>query len=386
MKNKYIAKRYWDFKIPPLSKTDEMARRYDDIINLSVGDPDFPCDKGIIDEMYRGALAGHTRYTEFLGDEELRREICNVYSSDYGCNYDIDNVMVTAGGTHAMYLIMESILDDGDEVIVISPFYTYYEPQINLPRGKMVVYNTLGEDDFEINLENFKKAITPRTKAVIVNSPNNPTGKVYSRESIKGLIELADEYDFLIIADDIYGALNFTDRKDPICSYDPYNPRIITIYSFSKDFSMTGFRLGYILGDKSIIKCIRNVNEAVIFTINAMTQRSGIYALRHRKEIQEKLYEEYKKRVFYAYERIKNIKNMKCHLPEGTFYLFVDISETNHTSEEIWEMMLDEAHVLVLPGNGFGEAGEGYIRIACTTGVDMLEEAFDRIEMMDAFK
>lgn len=386
MKHNYIAKRYWDFKLPALSKTNEMVKRYDDVINLSIGDPDLPCNKEIIDEMYKDTLAGHTKYTEFLGDSELREEICKMYMEDYGCDYNLDNIMITSGGTHAMYLIMESILDEDDEVIVISPFYIYYGPQIKLPRGKMVVYHTSKEDNFEINLRDLEKIITPRTKAIVVNSPNNPTGRVYYEESIKGLIELADKHDFLIIADDIYGALNYTDRKNPICSYDCHNPRIVTIYSFSKDYSMTGFRLGYIIAEKKLIECIRNINEAVNFTINSMAQRAGIHALKRRKEIQGKLYEEYRKRVFYVYERIKGLKNMKCNLPEGTFYLFVDISATNLTSEEIWERMLDEAHVLVLPGSGFGEVGEGFIRIACTSGVEVLEQAFDRIGEMSIFK
>lgn len=386
MKHDYVAKRYWDIKLPPLSKTNEMSQRYDDVINLSVGDPDLSCDPEIIESMYRDALNGHTKYTEFLGDRELRQEISRVYQEDHGCTFDVDNIMITSGGTHAMYLVMETILDEGDEVIVIAPFYTYYEPQILLPKGKMVVYNTKREDNFELNVDELEKLITPRTKAIIVNSPNNPTGRVYKEESIKELIRLADQYDFLIIADDIYGALNYTDRRTPLHCFDSNNPRIITVYSFSKDFLMTGFRLGYIIAEEEIIKTIRNVNEGINFTVNAMAQRAGIYALRKRKEIWANLVDEYKARAFYAYERIQNIKNMDTYLPEGTFYLFVDISKTGKTEEEIWEIMLDEAHVLILPGTGFGEeAGKGFIRIALTSNVDVLKEAFDRIEKMDLF-
>lgn len=386
MKHKYIAKRYWNIKIPSLSKTNEMVKKYEDVIDLSIGDPDCPTDKYVIDKMCEDALLGHTKYTEFLGDEELRNEVCKVYKEDYGCDYTNENIIITSGGTHALYLLLESILDEGDEVILLSPYYVYYEPQIKLAKGKIVVCNTSKEEDFEINLKEIKKHITSRTKAIIVNSPNNPTGKVYLEENIKGLIELADEHDFLIIADDIYGALNYTERKKPIGAYDSDNPRIVTIYSFSKDYSMTGFRLGYIVAEKSLIECIRNVNEAVNFTVNSMAQRAGIYALRRRGEIQKKLYDEYKKRVFYIYERIKKIKNMECNIPEGTFYLFVDIRKTGLTSEDIWNKILDEAHVLVLPGNGFGDIGEGYIRIACTSNVNILEKAFDRIEKMEIFK
>ena len=149
---------------------------------------------------------------------------------------------------------------------------------------------------------------------------------------------------------------------------------------------MTGLRLGHIIADKELIATMRRVNEAVAFTVNSMVQRSGIYAIEHRKEIQAGLYKEYYERGKYIYERAGSIKNMRCNKPEGTFYVFVNIKDTGLTSEEIWERILDEAHVLVLPGSGFGEAGEGFIRIAATVGIETLKEAFDRIEKMSVFK
>ncbi len=386
MMNKYIAQRHQNFKIPPLSKTNEMVLRYDDVIDLSIGDPDIPCNEKILSEMYKDALSGHTKYTEFLGDRELRKEIRKMYKDDYGCDLNEDNILITCGGTHAMYLLMESILEEDDEVIVISPFYIYYESQIRLPRGKVVIYDTQDKENFNINIETLEKSITSKTKAIIINSPNNPTGRVYPEESIKEVIALANKYDFLIIADDIYNALNYTNHNRPICSYDCHNPRIVTVYSFSKDYSMTGFRLGYLIANKALIECARNINESVNFTVNAMAQRAGIHAIRLREKIQSQLRQEYKKRVFYAYERIEGLKNIKCNIPEGTFYLFANIKETGLSSEEIWQKILDEAHVLILPGSGFGESGEGYIRIACTSNVEILKEAFDRIEKMEIFK
>lgn len=386
IKHPYIAKRHWEFEEASLSKTNEMVKRYDDVINLSIGDPDYPADKGIIEAMYQAGLQGHTRYTEFLGDEDLRRATMKQYRDDYGFTFNEDEIIITAGGTHAMYLTMEAILDEGDEVIAIAPYYIYYQPQIEMPKGKLVVYNTRSEDNFDVDLAELEKHITSRTKAIVVNSPCNPSGKVYSQENIRGILELAEKYDFLVIADDIYGALNYTDNKKAICSYEESPKRIITIYSYSKDYSMTGLRLGHIIADKELIATMRRVNEAVAFTVNSMVQRSGIYAIEHRKEIQKGLYEEYYRRCNYIYERASKIKNMSCNKPEGTFYVFVNIKETGLTSEEIWEKMLDEAHVLVLPGSGFGAAGEGYIRIAATVGIDTLEEAFNRIEQMSVFK
>lgn len=386
MKHKYMARRYWNVKIPTLNKIDKLSKRYDDIINLSVGDIDYPCDRGIIEAMHQAGLEGHTKYTDFLGDEDLRKEICNKYNRQYNSEFAPNNVIISSGGTHAMYLVLESILDEGDEVIVISPYYMYYKQQIELAKGKLIVYNTLSENEFEINLKELEGLITPRTKAIIVNSPNNPTGKVYCKETINGIINLINKHDFLLIADDIYESFNYTDKVNPICSHDWDNPKIITVYSFSKDYSMTGFRLGYVIGEKSLIECMTNVNGVVSFTINAMTQRAGIYALQNRDRIQKGLYEEYRKRVFYTYERVNRINNMKCSLPEGTFYLFVDVSETGYSSEKVSEMILEEAHVLVLPGDDFGQSGKGHIRIACSASIAQLGQAFDRIGKMDIFK
>lgn len=363
-----------------------MAKKYADVIDLSIGDSDLSIDKEVIDGMYKDALDGYTKYAEHLGDRELREEIRKMYKADHGCDFPIENIMVTAGGTHGMYLLMESILDEGDEVIVVAPYYVYYGAQIELARGKVVVYNTNKKDNFEIKLKELEGIITSRTKAIIVNSPNNPTGRVYHENTIKGLMDLSYKYNFLIIADDIYTGLNFTARKKPICSYAPRSPRIVTVSSFSKDYSMTGFRLGHIVGEKRLIDCIKNVNESVNFTVNTMTQRAGIHALKNRKNIKTRLFDEYKARVTYVCERIKTMKNISCNPPEGTFYIFADISATGLSSEKVCEKILDEARVLVIPGTSFGDAGEGFIRIACTSEIDLLKEAFERIGKMDIFR
>ena len=386
MKHPYLAKRHWEYEEQSLSLTNEMVKRYDDVIDLSIGDPDYPADKRIIEAMYEGGLQGYTRYTEFLGDEDLRQATIDMYKEDYGYTFDKDEILITAGGTHAMYLLMEAILDEGDEVIAIAPYYIYYQPQIELVKGKIVVYNTKPEDNFDVDVKELEKCITSRTKAIIVNSPCNPSGKVYSEENIKAILALAEKYDFLVIADDIYGALNYTDNKKPICAYEGKPGRVVTLYSYSKDYSMTGLRLGHVIAEKEMIAAMRRVNEAVAFTINSMAQRGGIAAIKNRKEIQAGLYEEYYKREMYIYERIQKMKNISCNKPEGTFYIFANIKDTGLSSMEIWDKILDDAHVLVLPGSGFGQAGEGFIRIAATVGIDTLEEAFNRMEKMDIFR
>ncbi|MBR2559833.1 MAG: aminotransferase class I/II-fold pyridoxal phosphate-dependent enzyme [Firmicutes bacterium] len=386
MKNPYIAKKHWEYELPPLSRTDEMAKRYDDIINLSVGDPDYPADKTCLDLMYRDALAGHTRYTEYYGDPELREETIKMYKEDYGVDVAMNELLITAGGTHALYVVMQTILDPGDEVIAIAPYYTYYKDQVEMAEGKLVVYNAPADKRFDVEVEELEKLVNSRTKAIIVNSPCNPSGKVYSRENLQAIMDLAEKYDFQVIADDIYGALNYTDNKMPLCTYEERPNRVITVYSYSKDLSATGVRLGHIIARSDIIDAALNVCGGVTFTICSFSQRFGLYALRRRKEIQEGLRAEYQKRMLYAYERISKLNHVKCFYPEGTFYIFADIRETGISSMDMWDKILDEAKVLVLPGDGFGKAGEGYIRICCTVSVEVLKEAFDRLEKMDIFK
>lgn len=384
MKNNYIAKKNWVFEVQDLSKASEMAEKYDDIINLSIGDPDYPCDQGILKSMYEAGLKGYTHYTAFRGDPELRTVIANSYDK-FGKKYDKDNVIITCGGTIAMYLLMQALLDPGDEVIVLAPYYIYYRPQIEMAGGKIVEYAADKDRNFTLDPEEIRKLINPRTKAIILNNPNNPTGKVYKPEEIQGLVNLIVDEDIILVADDIYCALNFTENIKPVCSYRD-DPRIVTIYSFSKDFSATGLRLGYIMGDKDIIQVIQNLNESIAFTVNSMVQRSGIYAFENAQNIQKPMIEEYKKRLDYGFDRLSKMKNIEIGKPEGTFYLFPDIRQTGLNSKEVWNKILDEAHVLVLPGSGFGNAGEGFLRIACTVGIEEMKEAFDRIEKMDIFK
>lgn len=381
---KYLAKRNWEFEIQPLSAAGPMAVKYDDIINLSIGDPDLKPDEGILQAMYEGGLEGHTHYTDFAGDPELREEVCKQYK-EYGVDINIENVMITAGGTTNMYLAMNAILDPGDEVIAVAPYYTYYKPQVEMNGGKLIEYATDKDQNFTIHKEDFEKLIGPRTRAVIFNNPSNPTGRVYTDEEINTILDIIEENDLILIVDDVYRALDFTGRAKPIHAYRNI-PNIITLYSFSKDFSFTGIRLGYVLAHEEIIEAIQNINESINFTVNSMAQRGAIYALKNQERISKPLREEFEKRLNYAYERVKNIPNMQCSRPEGTFYLFIDIRQTGLSSEEIWHKILDDAKVLVLPGHGFGEAGEGFIRICCTVGVERLEEAFDRLEEMEIFQ
>ncbi|MBP1926967.1 aspartate/methionine/tyrosine aminotransferase [Sedimentibacter acidaminivorans] len=386
MKHKFISKRYWKDQSTPMGQVDELAKKFNDVIDLSLGDPDLTTHELIINNSMRDAKLGHTKYTDFRGDPELRNEILKFYKEEYNLSFKDEEVFIAASGCLGMYLALEAILDDGDEVIIQAPYFTPYTQQVELARGIPIPLNTYENEDFQINIERLESLITERTKALIINSPSNPTGNTLSMETLKGISNIAIKYDLLVISDDIYTSFSFKEPFVPIVSIDGMKERTIIINSFSKNFTMTGWRIGNIIAPDFIIKTIQQINENVVFTAPSISQRGAIYALRNRKTVQPDMISEYKNRVYYAAERINKIPNMSVLDPKGTFYLFVNIKKTGLNSVDASDVILKEAHVLTIPGIAFGECGEGYVRIACTVGVEKLNEAFDRIEKMNIFK
>ena len=282
-----------------------------------------------------------------------------------------------------MYLALEAVLDDGDEVIIQAPYFTPYPQQVELARGIPVELPTYEEEDFQINIERLESLITERTKVLIINSPNNPAGSCLSLETMKKIAEVAEKHDLLVIADEIYTDYSYENEFIPFISIDGMAERTITINSFSKNYVMTGWRVGNIIAPECIVNVIRLVNDNVVFTAPSISQRAAIHALRHREEVQKEFIDEFRERTRYAAERINKIPKLHtAYPPKGTFYVFVNIKETGMTSEEAADYILEEAHVLMLPGSAFGTCGEGYLRIACTVGIDKLGEAFDRIEKL----
>ena len=384
MKHKYIAKRYWKDQSTAMGQSDVMAKSFDDVINLSLGDPDLITHPLIIEKSYEDAKAGHTKYTDFRGDPELRAEICNFYKEEYDMDVKDEEVFVCASACLGMYLALEAIVDDGDEVILQAPYFTPYPQQVELARGIPVELPTCEEEDFQIDTDRLEALITERTKAIVINSPSNPTGNCLTRETMEKIARIAEKYDLIVISDDIYTSFSYERPFIPFGSLPGMRERTIILNSFSKNFTMTGWRVGNIIAPDYIIKTIQQINENVVFTAPSISQRAAIHALRHRKEVQPEMIEEYRKRMYYAAERINQIPKMHViYPPKGSFYLFINIKDTGLTSQEAADVILREAHVLTLPGNAFGECGEGFLRIACTVGVERLKEAFDRIERIE---
>ncbi len=387
LKHKFIAKRYWKDQSTAMGQSDVMAKSFDDVINLSLGDPDLITDDIIIEGAFKDAKAGHTKYTDFRGDPELREEICKFYKDEYGMDVKDEEVFVCASGCLAMYLVLEAILDDGDEVIMQAPYFTPYPQQVELARGIPVELPTYEEEDFQIDTGRLESLINERTKAIIINSPSNPTGNCLTVETMEKIAAIAKKYDLIVISDDIYTSFSYQNPFVPIASLAGMKERTIVINSFSKNFTMTGWRVGNIIAPDYIIQIVQQINENVVFTAPSISQRAAIYALRNRDVIQPPMIEEYRKRMFYAAERINEIPKLSViYPPKGSFYLFMNVKDSGLTSVEACDLILKEAHVLMLPGNAFGNCGEGYVRIACTVNVDTLKEAFDRIEKIKEFQ
>lgn len=374
-----IAKRFNTNTVNPFAKATDLAAGYDDLINLSIGDTDFTTDERIIHAAMSDALAGHTHYTNSQGDPELIAEIQTYYQEKYQMPVAKEEIFITASSCFGMELALTAILDAGDEVLLFAPYFSPYKDQVRLACGVAVEVPTYEEDGFAIRREALEAAITPKTKALILNNPCNPTGAAYDMDCYRMLAEVAKEHDLFILADEIYTDYMYQFPFVPIRSVPGLADRVITLNSFSKNFIMTGWRVGYIIAQPKLIRAVKAINESMVYAAPAPSQRAAIAALRLRGEIGETYTSAYRRRVFLAAKRINAIDKLSVREPGGTFYLFMNIRQTGLTSAEFCDKLLREAHIVVIPGSAFGEAGEGYVRIACTVSEDALNEAFDRM-------
>ena len=386
MSKAMISKKYGNRESGALAASADLAKAYHDVVDFTLGDPDLTTPAAIIRAAAEDALSGHTHYTDSRGDGELIAAIVDFQKETYGVELSPENVFVTTSACHGMWLVLETMLDEGDEVMIIEPYFAPYADQVKMAGGVPVFTPTDPDEGFRPNMDVIRKKVTDKTKALIVNTPNNPSGLCLKKEELMALGQLAEEKDFYLIADDIYTAFSYESPFVPMASIDACKDRTITLRSFSKNFAMTGWRIGYILGEKDFIAAAKSVNENNVYTAPAISQRAALYALTHRDEVQPAIVEEFKKRTFHAYERLKRLKNIRITEPTGTFYLFVDIRPTGLTEDEVWQKLLDEAHVLTVKGSAFGESGRGFLRLAVTVGVDDIDKAFDRIEKMTIFQ
>lgn len=350
-----------------------------DLIDLSIGDPDMTTSGVIIDAAMRDAHLGHTHYTDRAGYPELRAEIAKFYSEEYGYTVLPENIYLVTGACHGTYLLMQAMLDPGDEVIVSEPYFAPYLDDIKFAGGVPVALPVLPDGTFDFNIEAFEKAITKKTKAVIINTPNNPTGICYDAETLRQITKIAQKHDIAVLTDEVYSTIT-AEKFTPVAATQGCGGTIITINSFSKCSAMTGWRVGYLIAPKDLIACMIRINDCICYTVPSVSQRAALAALRSRKLVMPQIRREFVSRTGYVYSRIEKIPLFSAPKPQGGIYVFMNFAKTGLDSEEFCEKLFKETHVKMIPGNRFGKSCDSSARIACTVSPDKLREAFDRIE------
>ena len=378
MMRNHIAERFQHYS-GGLSLDTEALKRYPDVIDLSIGDTDFTTDRRIIDAAFADACAGYTHYGDPKGDPELISAIRRAWKEDFGQDISEQEVLVTTSSCIGMSQALMGILNPGDEVIVFGPYFADYASQAALAGGRAVEVPTYEADAYRPQEDALRRAITPKTRAMIVNTPCNPTGAAYDMDTLQMLARVAQEYDLLILADEIYTRYLYDGEFIPMRTLPGMADRTVTLNSFSKNFLMTGWRVGYIIAHPELIQVFKAVNDALTYAAPSISQRAAIKALSIRDEIAEAYITKYRDRVFYASDCIEKIPYLTLLRPRGTFYLFPGIQKTGMDDRTFASFLLEKAHLLVSPGCAFGKAGEGHFRIACTVSRDKLEEAMKRL-------
>ncbi|MDO5701375.1 MAG: aminotransferase class I/II-fold pyridoxal phosphate-dependent enzyme [Bowdeniella nasicola] len=369
-----------------MSEAGDLGLSRTDVINFSLGDPDLTTDERIIDAMCTDARAGHTHYTETLGQVEFREEIVAFTKEHYGLDYALDECMVTTSANHGMWLICQALANPGDEILLMEPYFTPYLDQVSMSGAVPVPVPTQPQNGFLPTEAELRAAISERTRAIIVNSPANPTGAVWDRETLEMTLRIAEECDLLILADDIYTIYDYERPFVSIATLPGAVERTVILNSFSKNYCMAGFRIGYLLGPRALIAACRDLNESVVFTPPSISQRAGLAALRLHDEVCPPIREVFRRRLAVVAEEVNRTPKMSTPPPRGAIYLWVDIRETGLSSIEVARRLFAEAGVAVVAGPGFGESGEGYIRLACTISEERSREAFARIRQMPLFR
>ena len=362
-----------------IRKFFDLAADMPHCISLGVGEPDFKTPWAIRDAGIRSLEQGRTKYTANAGLKELRAEICRYLGRRMELPYQVENILVTVGGSEAIDLTIRALVQPGDEVIIPEPCFVCYEPITQLTGGVPVHIATRVEDGFRLTAEALHAAITPRTKLLILPYPNNPTGAVMSQQDLEEIADVLRGTDILVLSDEIYAELTYgLDRHISIAALPDMWERTIVVNGFSKAYSMTGWRLGYAAAPAPIIRVMTKIHQSCIMSAPTTSQYAAIVALRGCDDEIEMMRDEYNRRRRYVVKAL-NEMGLTCFEPRGAFYVFPSIACSGLTSAEFCEMLLKEQEVAIIPGDAFGASGEGYARISYAYSVDHLETAMRRI-------
>jgi aminotransferase len=351
-----------------------------EIISLGVGEPDFATPEQVRAACIRALERGETMYTPNAGLPELREEIAAYLQNGFGLQYEAaDEVIVTVGSSEALDLALRAFTSPGDEVIIPSPSYIAYSPIAHLNGGTLVEVETTAEQGFKLTAEALEKAITPRSKLLMLNFPSNPTGAVMSYEDWLPIAELVKKHNLLVLSDEIYAELTYDSRHDSIAALPGMKERTVVISGFSKAFAMTGWRVGYACGNRELLAAMLKIHQYTAMCAPVLGQIAALESLRSGLRDKDRMKECFRQRRTLFVEGLRTI-GLHCHEPQGAFYAFPSIAHTGLKSEEFALRLLREAGVAAVPGHVFGTGGEGHIRCSYAASTAKLTEALERME------
>nr|WP_137597044.1 aminotransferase class I/II-fold pyridoxal phosphate-dependent enzyme [Paucilactobacillus kaifaensis] len=382
MDSSYLTNRYQHPAPNILADIGTLAATTKNAIDLSIGDPDFTTPQAVIEASFQKTKQGMTHYTEANGLPELRQAIGDYYQSKFDLSFELPQIRVTVGASHALFLALAVLLNPGDEVIVPQPSFSPYPEEVKAAGGTPIILANQAENGFAIDPAAVEALITPKTKAVIINSPNNPTGNVMSNAAAQQLAEIAKQHHIFVLADEVYSDYLMPGQKFvPFTTFAPENT--VTLGSMSKSYAMTGWRVGYLIGPEYLVTAAKLVNEGITYSAPTPSQNAALYAIKHADEFIPGFAAEFMQRLTYINEQIEAIDWLGTSPIEGGIYAFVDIRKTGLDSVTFAEKLLQQAGIIVVPGLAFGEAGEGFVRIAATQPLSVLQTAFERIKQLD---
>jgi aminotransferase len=358
----------------------DLAASMEGVISLGVGEPDFVTSWNVREACILSLEQGYTSYTANAGLLELRQEIAAYLSRKFQVEYSPENeILVTVGGSQALDLALRAIVNPGDEVIVVEPSFVSYAPLVALAGGVPVPVQTNGGDEFKLRPQQIEQVITARTKALVLCSPNNPTGTVLNKEELEAIARIVKKYDLLVISDEIYAELTYDGPYTSFPAVEEMRERTILASGFSKGFAMTGWRLGFVAAPSMILQAMLKIHQYTMMCAPTMAQYGAIEALKNGEHDVEEMKKSYRRRRNYFVQSLNEI-GLRCHLPGGAFYAFPSIQATGLTSEQFAEKLLLEEKVAVVPGSVFGASGEGYIRCSYASSLEQLQEAIKRMK------
>ncbi len=378
--NKVLSKTVVETPKSGIRKFFDLMNSMSDVVGLTVGEPDFQTPWHIREAGIQSLEKGKTYYTANAGLPELRQEICNYMSRRFGISYaPQDEVIVTVGGSEGIDIAIRSIVEAGDEVIVPTPSFVCYAPLVKIAGGTPVILQTKFEDKFKINPEALKKAITKKTKMIVLPFPNNPTGAVMTREELMEIADIIRDTNIVVLSDEIYAEMTYVGSHCSIASLEGMRERTIVVNGFSKAYAMTGWRMGYVCAPRQLCEQMLKIHQYGIMSSPTTSQFAAIEALKNGDDDIRMMVDEYNRRRRYIYNGLKSI-GIEAFEPEGAFYIFPKIGSFGLSGEEFCNKLLYDYKCAIVPGNAFGESGEGFARISYAYSIKHITQALERIE------